>query len=153
MDAAAGWLSSRTKTFGSTTLAVVPVEITTRDSEDSLSFALHSHAVRIVCGLATSEEDKHRIPDEHLMQMGHQCYAMGYRISFNLCCAETGVVFQMLVTFDEGFDDAVSAGLGNAVSLCVTWASGSAPVVPEIGTRSPQKTIMSHVPLWQLVTM
>lgn len=115
------WTPSLTAQMGDEIFAIVPVEVKSRISEDSLSSVLICKASSVLCCKADCQDVRVRVPGAQVMQSAHQCFVAGSNIGKYVCCAETGVVFTIVLLYPDGCVEALAGALSRSIAPYVSW--------------------------------
>lgn len=78
-------------------LALGMVETKTRVSVSSLSEVVHNSASKFYSAQCNSPDITAAVPQDHLLQMMHQCVVLGVNTALYACAAETSLLYRVAV--------------------------------------------------------
>lgn len=89
---AEGWVIHKSIIHNGTTIALATIEIKARVSASSLNEVLHRVGDTLVAGGCHSPYVRNSVPQDHLLQMLHQCAVLWVDTAMYQCASETGLL-------------------------------------------------------------
>ena len=124
------------------------VEVKMRVSDNSLSTVTCDQTVIPDIEKWDSEYVNCKVPGDHFLQILHQCVVLQVNIGIYVCSSETGIVFIVVILFDEHIIGIAKNALGDIVTKCVRWAHSADWVIPDFSKEEQTEKFQTNKAFW-----